>query len=170
MNGPIPFTDRQLFTMATLYARGEGVKTIAEKYGVAHTVIRQRLMTLGIRLRLRGAPRVKDMDLDVLAKAHALRKEDYSWRWIARQLGQPDHLRLAQAVGRAARNGLLGAHNKYHNGRPGIAYFDLMLNCAKAMHEDGLTWPVIAQAFGASPTALNHAVSTMEQVPYESCA
>jgi hypothetical protein len=159
MNGPIPFTERQLHTMATLYASGVRINQIAETYGVSHPVVRDRLQSMGVVLKRRGAP--AKMDCELFDSVARLRTYLCPWKMVANRVGYTGDARnLAQQYNRINAFG----RDRYFGGRPKLAaYPPAMLRCARSMHGDGLTWPVIATIFDVSHTALNHAVMELNR-------
>lgn len=163
MNGPIPFTDVQLRTMAVLYAAGTSITTISNVYGISTTSVRDRLHAMGIVTRKRGAP--MKMSRATFDRVDRLRDAGWTWKQIVKRIGYDGTAKnLAQQYHRVE---LMGVAHCFGREPKWSSYPAQVLELAKAMHDSGLSWPAIAGAFGASPTSLNHAVMRLEN---ESCA
>lgn len=163
MRSPIPFTDAQLYGMAILYATGTSTAVISESYGISRTSVEDRLHSLGVVLKPRGAP--MKMSRQTFRTVKALRERGWSWKMIAKRIDHKGSIK--SLMQRYQRIYLLGEQRCFGDEPKWSSYPEIVLRCAKGMHDAGLTWPVIAKAFDASPTALNHAVVRMEN---ESCA
>lgn len=68
MNGPIPFTEKQLQNMAEMYRSGKSLIEVGERFGLSTHAVRARLLQLGEPTRSRGRVPLKPTKLSERCK------------------------------------------------------------------------------------------------------
>lgn len=86
MKGVIPFTDEQIANMCSSYEAGASIEALSEEYGISSTAIQYRLRRNGVKIRSRGAPRLKRNEL-LLAQISEMRNAGMTIAQICGRLG-----------------------------------------------------------------------------------
>lgn len=86
MKGVIPFTDEQIANMCSDYEAGASIESLSEEYGISRTAIQYRLRRNGVKIRSRGAPRLKRNDL-LIAQIGEMRSAGMTIAQICGRLG-----------------------------------------------------------------------------------
>lgn len=68
MNGPIPFTEKQLQNMAEMYRSGKNLAQVGEHFGISAFAVRARLLTMGEPTRPLGRVPLKPTALSERCK------------------------------------------------------------------------------------------------------
>lgn len=68
MNGPIPFTEKQLQNMIEMYRSGKSLIQVGERFGLSSYAVRARLLQLGEPTRNRGRVPLKPTRLSERCK------------------------------------------------------------------------------------------------------
>ena len=85
MNGPIPFTPKQLQQMAEMYRSGRSLIEVGERFGLSPYAVRARLLAMGEPTRPRG--RVPLKPTPISERCRRLRARGKTVAYIAKLFG-----------------------------------------------------------------------------------